>query len=212
MPSIPITEQPSSCLTTPRPPYCLSHREPHRKKTRRISRFVLTTFTIIHSFLCQGHRAFSVHSTELRALTKWYLISNVWCCLALYQHPVGRGGKISSTHAPPITTTECNPKQPSVACVFLCDFERIHLSYLPNNQPKPLIWIRYIDDIFAIWPHGMDALLELNSWLNSRHPRIQFTCAFLSPLRLFLTPQSNLSMVPYKQNYKSNQLLWVIST
>ena len=67
---------------------------------------------------------------------------------------------------------------PSVACVFIGDFERIHLSNLSNNQPKPTIWLRYIDDIFAIWPHGTDSLLEFNSWLNSRHPRIQFTCDY----------------------------------
>ena len=67
---------------------------------------------------------------------------------------------------------------PSVACVYMGDFERQHLSNLPTHQPKPLIWLRYIDDIFAIWPHGKDSLLKFNSWLYSRHPRIQFTCVY----------------------------------
>ena len=52
------------------------------------------------------------------------------------------------------------------------------LSNLPTHQQKPMIWLRYIDDIFAIWPHGKDSLLKFNSWLNSRHPRIQFTCIY----------------------------------
>ena len=65
---------------------------------------------------------------------------------------------------------------PSVACVYMGDFERQHLSNLPTQQQKLLIWLTYIDDIFAIWPHGQDSLLKFNSWLNSRHPRIQFTC------------------------------------
>ena len=67
---------------------------------------------------------------------------------------------------------------PSVACVYMGDFEREHLSNLPTHQPKPLIWPRYIDDIFAIWPNGKDSLLKFNSWLNSRHPKIQFTCVY----------------------------------
>ena len=67
---------------------------------------------------------------------------------------------------------------PSVACVFMGDFERQHLSNPSNNQPQPLIWLRYIDDIFAIWSHGKDSLLQFNAWLNSRHPKIQFTCIY----------------------------------
>ena len=65
---------------------------------------------------------------------------------------------------------------PLVASVFMGDFERQHLTNLPNDQLKPFIWLRYIDDIFAIWPHGNDTVLQFNSWLNSRHPKIQFTC------------------------------------
>ena len=52
MPSIPITEQPSSCLTTPRPPYCLSHREPHRKKIAEfLDLFLQPTLSSIPSFV-----------------------------------------------------------------------------------------------------------------------------------------------------------------
>ena len=67
---------------------------------------------------------------------------------------------------------------PSVACVFMGDFERIHLSDLSDDHPKPLIWLRYIDDIFVIWPHGINTHLRFNSCLNCRHPRIQFPCAY----------------------------------
>ena len=66
---------------------------------------------------------------------------------------------------------------PSVACVFMVILKE-YLSDLPNNQPKPRISLRYIDAIFAIWPHGTDVLLEFKSWLNSPHPRILFTCAY----------------------------------
>ena len=47
---------------------------------------------------------------------------------------------------------------PSAPCVFMGDFERQHLTNLPNDQLKPFIWLRYIDDIFAIWPHGNDTV------------------------------------------------------
>ena len=118
--------------------------------------------------------------------------------IRLYQHPVGRGRKISATHTHPSTTAQCDPSNqsllkllrhvflgniitfsdgdklhyylqtngvslgskcaPSAACVFMGDFERQHLTNLPNDQLKPFIWLRYIEDIFAIWPHGNDSL------------------------------------------------------
>ena len=34
---------------------------------------------------------------------------------------------------------------------------------------------RFIDDIFMIWPHGMDSLLEFVDHLNIEHPTINFT-------------------------------------
>ena len=80
---------------------------------------------------------------------------------------------------------------PSVACVFIGDFEMIHLPDLSDNHPKPLIWFGYID-IFAIWPHGINTLLRFNSWLNSQHPRIQFTCAYSKSSVDFLDTMAKL--------------------
>ena len=37
------------------------------------------------------------------------------------------------------------------------------------------MWVRYVDDVFAIWPHG-DHLLEAFHWhLNAQNPSSQFT-------------------------------------
>ena len=45
-----------------------------------------------------------------------------------------------------------------------------------NNWPlKPLIWLRFIDDIFMIWTHGEDKLEEFITYLNGIHPTIKFT-------------------------------------
>ena len=66
---------------------------------------------------------------------------------------------------------------PSVACTFMGDFERTHIHSLSCDQPKPLVWLRFIDDIFAIWTHGPEALHDFTTWLNTRHANIKFTCS-----------------------------------
>ena len=42
------------------------------------------------------------------------------------------------------------------------------------SDEKPLIWIRYIDNIFLIWTHGEGKLIEFINKLNSFHPTIAF--------------------------------------
>ena len=41
---------------------------------------------------------------------------------------------------------------------------------------RPLIWLRYIDDIFCLWPHGPQKLASFNEYLVSCHPKIKFAC------------------------------------
>ena len=52
------------------------------------------------------------------------------------------------------------------------DFEQKHVYTYPN---QPLIWLRYIDDVFAIWTHGLEELHKFVDHLNSCHNRIKFT-------------------------------------
>ncbi len=61
---------------------------------------------------------------------------------------------------------------PSLANLFMGKIERklLELSHL-----KPLLWLRYIDDIFCIWPHGEQALLTFLELINSHHHTIKFT-------------------------------------
>jgi len=42
----------------------------------------------------------------------------------------------------------------------------------------PLVWWRYIDDIFMIWQHGEEKLKDFISQLNSCHPSIKFTVEY----------------------------------
>jgi hypothetical protein len=38
----------------------------------------------------------------------------------------------------------------------------------------PLEWIRFIDDILAVWTHGIDKLKEFLHYINNFHPTIKF--------------------------------------
>ena len=61
---------------------------------------------------------------------------------------------------------------PNYTNLFMDRFESKAL----NNYPlKPLIWKRFIDDIFLIWTHGEDSLKDFDNYLNSLHPTIKFT-------------------------------------
>ena len=62
---------------------------------------------------------------------------------------------------------------PSVACTYMGEFERQHV-YTYHLQP--LLWLRYVDDVFCLWNHGDTALLAFVDFLNSRENRINFTC------------------------------------
>ena len=50
------------------------------------------------------------------------------------------------------------------------------LSYLINYiDLEPWLWWRYIDDIFLVWEHGDESLIEFIGYLNELHPSIKFT-------------------------------------
>ena len=61
---------------------------------------------------------------------------------------------------------------PNYANLFM---DRFETKALANWPLKPLIWLRFIDDIFIIWTHGEDKLDEFITYLNSIHPTIKFT-------------------------------------
>ena len=46
---------------------------------------------------------------------------------------------------------------------------------LQNCSFKPLVWWRCIDDIFLLWQHGENKLLDI---LNRYHPSIKFTSKY----------------------------------
>jgi len=65
-----------------------------------------------------------------------------------------------------------NPFAPSFANIYMADFEKNHI-YTYTHQPH--IWLRYIDDIFMIWTHGLDLLTTFLQHINNVHPTLSFT-------------------------------------
>ena len=61
---------------------------------------------------------------------------------------------------------------PSYANLFMTKFEEKYVYTYPLQQK---LWKRFIDDIFVIWPHGMDSLLEFINHLNTVHFTLKFT-------------------------------------
>ena len=53
--------------------------------------------------------------------------------------------------------------------------DRFETKALSNYPLQPLIWKRFIDDIFLIWTHGEDSLKEFVNYINNLHPTIKFT-------------------------------------
>ncbi|XP_048698400.2 uncharacterized protein LOC125633326 [Caretta caretta] len=61
---------------------------------------------------------------------------------------------------------------PPYANIFMADLEQRFLSSCPL---MPLLYLRYIDDIFIIWIHGKEALEEFHHDFNNFHPTINLS-------------------------------------
>ena len=60
----------------------------------------------------------------------------------------------------------------SFANIFMAEVETDIINQSPN---KPLIWKRYIDDIFSLWNTNKEAIHNFTKLANSFHPTIKFT-------------------------------------
>jgi hypothetical protein len=61
---------------------------------------------------------------------------------------------------------------PSYASIYMHFFETTHL---PNAPVKPLLWKRFIDDVFAIFTCSDKELENFMQWINGVHSSIKFT-------------------------------------
>ena len=53
--------------------------------------------------------------------------------------------------------------------------EEFEKKAIDNYHLKPKLWLRHVDDIFMVWPHGRDALEEFITYLDGIHPKIKFS-------------------------------------
>ena len=60
---------------------------------------------------------------------------------------------------------------PPYANIFMAGIEERIFQEFDN----PLLWLRYLDDIFCIWTEGEQKLKEFFEYLNNCHPTIKFT-------------------------------------
>ena len=79
---------------------------------------------------------------------------------------------------------------PAYANLFMT---RLEERLVDTSVEKPLIWMRYIDDIFFIWMHGEAKLKEFIDHLNSSHDTIKFTSEHSGDSISFLDVQVTLS-------------------
>jgi len=61
---------------------------------------------------------------------------------------------------------------PPYACIFM---DQIESDFLKTQSLQPLVWLRYIDDIFFIWTHGGESLELFMNDLNGYHNNLKFT-------------------------------------
>ena len=74
---------------------------------------------------------------------------------------------------------------PNYSGVFLANFENTVLHNAPNNL-QPIIWKRFIDDIFMIYTQGEAALQNFHTYFNNIHPTIKFDVTYSTKEMKFL--------------------------
>ena len=75
------------------------------------------------------------------------------------------------------------------ACTYLGKWEK---ALLASSDVKPLLYLRYIDDIFGIWLHGEKKLREFQALANSIHEKIKLDLRFSSKTIEFLDVRVSL--------------------
>ena len=56
--------------------------------------------------------------------------------------------------------------------------DQVEIKFLQTQKFQPLVWFRYIDDIFFIWAHGEKSLKTFMMEFNNFNSNIKFTYEF----------------------------------
>ena len=60
---------------------------------------------------------------------------------------------------------------PTYSCIFM---DKVEIDFLETQTVKPLVWLRYNDDIIFIWNETEEKLEEFLEKLNNFHPNLKF--------------------------------------
>ena len=79
---------------------------------------------------------------------------------------------------------------PNYAITTVNQFEDQHVY---TYEKQPLLWLRYIDDIFVLWQHGGTELTKFIDHLNNCHQSFKFTHEISSSSVIFLDTTVQIS-------------------
>ena len=93
--------------------------------------------------------------------------------------------------------------------IFMVDLEK---RLLVASPLKPLVWKRFINDIFCLWNIPMEEVSTFVNFTNSFHPMIKFTCEMASERPVFLDTEvfkgprlSSLAILDSQTHFKPTQ-------
>ena len=72
---------------------------------------------------------------------------------------------------------------PSYASLFMGKFEK---EFLDSCNIQPLLWLRFLDDIFKIWNESEEQLLKFLYEIKQYHETIKFTYSYSQREAVFL--------------------------
>ena len=78
---------------------------------------------------------------------------------------------------------------------FMADLEKRLLMASPY---KPLVWKRFIDDIFSLWDISVKGVYNFVDFANTFHPTIKFTGEMSSERAVFLDDWGFQRTSPFK--------------
>ena len=81
---------------------------------------------------------------------------------------------------------------PTYACIFM---DEIKTNFLQTQEFQPLVWFRYIDDVFFIWTHGPDKLVSFMTEFNNYS--IKFT---------YESNKENITFLDLNVSFSGNKL------
>ena len=104
----------------------------------------------------------------------------------------------------------------AMGCAFGASYANIYLTEwdqaIQRHSHPPALWLRYIDDVFGIWTHGEELLLEFRDFVNSIYPTINVTLSFNTKcinfldLELYLSAGKILHRIAFKPTDSFNIL------